>query len=82
MQGRMGGNRENAVRLLNEAKLQVDATSKANILKNLMELLLHRDPSLLPEFVPYLMELQSEPGSPVRKYLAEYVYKFHSTLSL
>jgi hypothetical protein len=36
-----------------------------------MEIVLHREPSLLPEFVPYLMELQSEPGSPVRKYLAD-----------
>ncbi len=71
--GRMMGAREQAVGLLNEAKIQADATSKADLLKNVMEIVLHREPSLLAEFVPYLMELQSEPGSPVRKYLAEYV---------
>ncbi len=72
--GRMAvGVREQAVKLLNEAKMQPDAPSKADLLKNVMEIVLHREPSLLPEFVPYLMELQSEPGSPVRKYLAEYV---------
>ncbi len=71
--GRMMGAREQAVGLLNEAKMQPDATSKADLLKNVIEIVLHREPSLLAEFVPYLMELQSEPGSPVRKYLAEYV---------
>lgn len=68
------GIREQAVGLLNDVKMQGDATSKVDKLKTLMELVLHRDPSsLLPEFVPYLMEFQSDPGSPVRKYLAEYV---------
>ncbi|KAH9555778.1 hypothetical protein CY35_08G133900 [Sphagnum magellanicum] len=67
------GVREQAVKLLNEAKMQPDAPSKADLLKNVMEIVLHREPSLLPEFVPYLMELQSEPGSPVRKYLAEMI---------
>ncbi|KAH8955470.1 hypothetical protein BDL97_08G140600 [Sphagnum fallax] len=72
--GRMAvGVREQAVKLLNEAKMQPDAPSKADLLKNVMEIVLHREPSLLPEFVPYLMELQSEPGSPVRKYLAEMI---------
>lgn len=80
--GRMAaGVREQAVKLLNEAKMQPDAPSKADLLKNVMEIVLHREPSLLPEFVPYLMELQSEPGSPVRKYLAEYV-NMHLFLSL
>ncbi len=71
--GRMMGAREQAVGLLNDAKMQADATSKADLLKNVMEIVLHREASLLAEFVPYLMELRSEPGSPVRKYLAEYV---------
>jgi symplekin len=71
--GRMMGAREQAVGLLNDAKMQADATSKADLLKNVMEIVLHREASLLAEFVPYLMELRSEPGSPVRKYLAEII---------
>ncbi|CAK9233640.1 unnamed protein product [Sphagnum troendelagicum] len=69
----MMGAREQAVGLLNDAKMQADATSKADLLKNVMEIVLHREASLLAEFVPYLMELRSEPGSPVRKYLAEII---------
>ena len=73
-QGRMAGIRDQAVALLNEVKMTGETSAKVDLLKTLMELVLHRDPSsLLPEFVPYLMELQTEPGSPVRKYLAECV---------
>jgi hypothetical protein len=73
-QGRMAGIRDQAVALLNEVKMTGETSAKADLLKTLMELVLHRDPSsLLPEFVPYLMELQTEPGSPIRKYLAECV---------
>lgn len=70
----MAGIREQAVALLNEVKMTGEASAKVDLLKTLMELVLYRDPlSLLPEFVPYLMEFQTEPGSPIRKYLAECV---------
>lgn len=73
-QERMAGIRDQAVALLNEVKMTGETSTKADLLKTLMELVLHRDPStLLPEFVPYLMELQTEHGSPIRKYLAECV---------
>lgn len=66
--------REQAVSLLNEAKMAVEISSKADTLKAFLELVLHRDPtSLLPEFMPYLMELQTESGSSIRKFLAECV---------
>uniref|UniRef100_A0A7I4CYA0 Symplekin n=1 Tax=Physcomitrium patens TaxID=3218 RepID=A0A7I4CYA0_PHYPA len=70
----MAGIREQAVALLNEVKMTGEASAKVDLLKTLMELVLYRDPlSLLPEFVPYLMEFQTEPGSPIRKYLAEMI---------
>ncbi|KAG0626679.1 hypothetical protein M758_2G143300 [Ceratodon purpureus] len=73
-QGRMAGVRDQAVALLNEVKMTGETSAKVDLLKSLMELVLHRDPSsLLPEFVPYLMELQTETGSPIRKYLAEMI---------
>lgn len=69
-QGRL---REEAVRLLNTHKYNVDTASKMEPLRQLKEILLHREPSLLPEFVPYLLELQGERSSPIRKFLAEMI---------
>lgn len=69
-QGRL---REEAVRLLNTYKYNVDTASKMEPLRQLKEILLHREPSLLPEFVPYLLELQGERSSPIRKFLAEMI---------
>ncbi|KAJ7553566.1 hypothetical protein O6H91_06G103400 [Diphasiastrum complanatum] len=74
MVGIMGNqSREQAVALLNGAKLQSDMGTKVDTLKQLKELVLHKDPWMLPEFVPHLMELQTNPGSPVRKYIAEII---------
>lgn len=69
-QGRL---REEAVRLLNTYKYNVDTASKMDPLRQLKEILLHREPSLLQEFVPYLLELQGERSSPIRKFLAEMI---------
>lgn len=65
--------RDEAVRLLNTYKYNVDTASKMEPLRQLKEILLHREPSLLPEFVPYLLELQGERSSPIRKFLAEMI---------
>lgn len=68
----MGEIREKALVLLNEAKMQVKSTDRADVLNRMMELVLHEDPvSLLPEFVPYLLEFQADPDSPVRENVAK-----------
>lgn len=68
-----GGLREQAVAHLNDAKVQNDTSVKTDMLKRVKEIILYRDPSLLSEFVPHLMELQSEHSGPIRKYLAEII---------
>eukprot|EP01018_Ginkgo_biloba_P004266 Gb_23976 [translate_table: standard] len=74
MVGIMAGSlRDEAVALLNSYKYNVDMAAKMEPLRRLKEILVHRDPSLLMEFVPYLMELQSERSSPIRKYLAQMI---------
>ncbi|MCO5589504.1 hypothetical protein L7F22_043472 [Adiantum nelumboides] len=64
--------REEAVSYLNDAKLHTETSSKTNMLKRLKEILLHRDSALLHEFIPHLMELQTERSAPVRNYLVQY----------
>lgn len=71
MVGKMAGERERALVLISEAILQSDSSAKTDTLKQLMEILLNKEPALIPEFVPRLMELQTDPSSPVLKYLAE-----------
>lgn len=71
MVGRMPGERERALALMSDAKLQSDSSVKTDTLKQLMDILLNKEPALIPEFVPRLMELQKDPSSPVLKYLAE-----------
>lgn len=44
---------------------------KIEHLRQLKEVILVRDPSLLPEFVPQIVELQEERSSPVRRLIAE-----------
>ena len=66
--------RELAVSYLNDAKIVGDASTKTSKLKLLKEVLLHRDPSLLTEFVPHLMELQTERPAPIRNFLLQYVH--------
>ncbi|KAL2622737.1 hypothetical protein R1flu_002942 [Riccia fluitans] len=73
MVGRMAGERERAYALLGEAKLLNDTAAKTENLKQLLELLLNREPGLIPEFVPHLMDFQADPSSPVLKYLAEII---------
>ena len=62
---------ERAEILLNSIKSSGDALSKIEQLRQLKEVILVRDPSLLPEFVPQIVELQEERASPVRKFIAE-----------
>lgn len=49
------------------------AVSKIKHLRQLKEVILVRDPSLLPEFVPQIVELQEERASPVRRLIAELI---------
>eukprot|EP00249_Psilotum_nudum_P015913 c25576_g3_i1 orf=2-739(-) len=69
----VGGAREQALTLLNEAKLQTDIPAKTDMLKQLKEIVLYRDPSLLQEFVPHLLEFHTDRASPIRKCLAELI---------
>ncbi|CAM6090118.1 unnamed protein product [Calypogeia fissa] len=73
MVGRMAGEKERALALMSQAKLQSDSSVKTETLKQLMEILLNKEPALIHEFVPRLMELQTDPSSPVLKYLAEII---------
>ena len=63
--------REQAVSLLNSAKLKTDTNERIKDIKQLMELLLHRQPGLLPEFLPHLLEMQMERAAAIRKLTAE-----------
>ncbi|KAJ4971323.1 hypothetical protein NE237_004422 [Protea cynaroides] len=74
MVGRMGvSSREKAASLLHSAKFAMDKPSKLQHLQQLNDLLLQRDPSLLTEFLPHLLEFQNDRFSPVRKFLAEMI---------
>ena len=55
--------------LLNGAKLSTDAAAKSTHLKQLAELVIRKDPSLLGEFLEPLLELQVDPAVAVRKTL-------------
>ena len=71
--GQSGGEstwaRDQAVELLNGAKLSTDAAAKSTHLKQLAELVIRKDPSLLGEFLEPLLELQVDPAVAVRKTL-------------
>lgn len=61
---------DQAVQLLNDAKLATDATAKTAHLKELQELVLRKDPTLLRVFFQPLLELQVDPNTAVRKTIA------------
>lgn len=65
--------REEAASHLHSIKYSMDVLSKLEHLHQLKEILLERDPSLLPEFVPLIGELQNDQFSPVRKSLAQVI---------
>jgi symplekin len=74
MVGMMAGNtREQVLSLLNSAKNHPEMGIRIDSLKQLKDILLHRDPSMLKEFTTSLPELQTAPFSLVRKYLAEMI---------
>ncbi|KAG6523623.1 hypothetical protein ZIOFF_013488 [Zingiber officinale] len=64
---------ERADGLLQSARAACEVSSKLKQLRQLKEVLLNRDTSLLAEFVTRLAELQSERASPIRKFLAEMI---------
>jgi len=61
---------DQAVELLNNAKLTNDAAAKAAHLKELQELILRKDPALLSVFLLPLLEMQVDPNNVVRKTIA------------
>ncbi|KAK9830014.1 hypothetical protein WJX72_009205 [[Myrmecia] bisecta] len=63
--------RDQAVQLLNDAKLASDANAKVDKLTGLIELVVRKQPALLQEFLPELVLLQAEPQKPVRLFLAQ-----------
>ncbi|EFJ23751.1 hypothetical protein SELMODRAFT_442688 [Selaginella moellendorffii] len=63
--------RERAVALLHDAQLHPDAAAKLDSLRELRELALHREPRLLPELLPVLLELRNDRASAIRNFLVE-----------
>ena len=61
---------EQAVTALNDAKLSGDAKGKCAKLNELAELVLLKDPGLLDEFAPALLEMRVDPNAAVRKTIA------------
>ncbi|XP_024535629.1 symplekin isoform X2 [Selaginella moellendorffii] len=65
--------RERAVALLHDAQLHPDAAAKLDSLRELRELALHREPRLLPELLPVLLELRNDRASAIRNFLVEII---------
>lgn len=65
--------RSEAVRWLNSYKFSVEVGAKMDALRRVKEIVLHRAPRLLHNFLPFLLELQADPSSPIRKYLVEMI---------
>ncbi|KAF7845362.1 symplekin isoform X1 [Senna tora] len=65
--------REKFASLVNSAKLAMDIPSKLGYLRQLQLELPPEDPVLLTEFLPCLLEFQSDSFSPVRKFVTEMV---------
>ncbi|KAK9793182.1 hypothetical protein WJX73_008046 [Symbiochloris irregularis] len=59
-----------AVELINSAQL-ADANDKADHLKGVQEIVVHRQPALLQQILPELANFQRDGSSAVRKFLAE-----------
>lgn len=62
--------RERLAALIDYAKISPDIQSKLDHLRQLKEDLLQDDPVLLAEFLPLLLDLLSDPFSPVRRFIA------------
>ncbi|KAF6153639.1 hypothetical protein GIB67_027506 [Kingdonia uniflora] len=65
-----GSEKEEISRILHSIKISMDIASKLQRLDQLKEVLVHKDPSFVSEFVPRLVELKSDRFSPIRKSLA------------
>ena len=62
---------ERAAGFLDAVKKSSATSSKMDQLRQLKRLLMRREPLLLHDFVPLLIELQTGQPSPVRKFIAE-----------
>ena len=61
-----------AVELLNECKVSMDAKTKLYYLMQVRELLLHREPALLPALIQDICELMLDPNPSLRKFLIKF----------
>ena len=59
--------REHVVELLNEAKLS-DRSDKQELLSQVFELIFHREPALLDEYFPYLIDFGKDKISAIRRH--------------
>jgi hypothetical protein len=64
--------RDGAVELLNNAKLSQNA-EKQDELSQVVEFVVHQQPSLLAEFLPYLLEFELDKSAVVRRYIASVI---------
>lgn len=68
--------RKKLATLLDSAKLATDIPTKLDHLRQLKHDLVQEDAALLSDFLPGLLEFQSDRFSPVRKLAAEYAPQF------
>jgi hypothetical protein len=70
MSGTEQWSREKAIQLLNDCMLEQDANVQGSLMQDLNEILVKKDPHLIPEFMPKLLELQMYPNISIRRHLA------------
>ncbi|KAH7617684.1 putative Symplekin [Nannochloris sp. 'desiccata'] len=63
---------EQAVEFLNNIKLAGSAAEQVQLLKSLQEIVVKRDASLIPTFIPEILELQVDPSPLVRRTLLDF----------
>ncbi|KAL6748078.1 hypothetical protein V8C86DRAFT_1196037 [Haematococcus lacustris] len=65
--------RNAAIQILNDANLSSEAPKKVAHIAQLKELLVRKDPTLLPEFLPEMVTMQVDPSPSVRKALVAFL---------
>ncbi|KAL4443945.1 hypothetical protein ABPG75_011682 [Micractinium tetrahymenae] len=69
----MSSTYDQAVEVLNAAKLVADGQQRVDHLRSLLELVVRKEPALLPEFLPEVLEMQVDPAQAVRRFLPELI---------
>jgi len=65
--------RERVVELINEAKLEADIAKKLSLLKQVAEIVVHRERPLLNEFLSSILEFEADRRVDIRKWLIEFL---------